>query len=679
MEDIATLSGMASVSAENFGGKIANLYKLHKTGFHVPQAISISKNVYLETIKNLNIEFDFKTEINRPKSLINKCMIIRDRIENQGFITSYYLDEIYEKLLKINSSVFAVRSSATLEDSQQNAFPGRFQSYLFVKKKDLTTFIKKCWASLWTPKVMTYVFQQRIDFSKLAMAVLIQEQIYSQWSGVIFTDSPTGGQKDLILIEAVQGLGPGLVEGKIHQTYKINYSKLKLDKPNIIAKPTTENYAVIPSGKSGILQLTNTPPKKIPINKINILAKTSHEIEKTFGMPQDIEWAIDHQGDVWILQSRPITIRGLEKFELSQILEVRNEKVKKLPLLAKNHDKVKIRLFAKEKDIRMGRGWLIFIIKRMLPELPMDLLQCEQISYVLIIPRLLMGETVRRFSSRKDRISVLKELVDFVSEIVDSFCIIAMEICPQEMTGSARRVSNNEFLIEFAYGSFIPKGVVQISSLKCDCTGNIIDCNYLHQENAIVVQNGIPKQIEVNRKPLLKASSLKEICGITRVVANIKPNAIVEFGIMPNNNIFLIDITEDKTTLPTAPRIISHGTIRGRIKRLDNNFYRKHALNAHFHTNRTVFSTKSDTKPIIFVVDNMFLSLEDLINNASSHQVGFIFKHGSLLNHLALLLRENEMTAILAKNPEQFEKFQDGDFYTINTTEDDESKYISKS
>lgn len=189
---------------------------------------------------------------------------------------------ILNKFDSLSTDRVAVRSSALNEDSVDAAWAGQLESYLNVSKKDLINAIQKCWDSIKTKRVKEYVKNKNIK-GELSLAVVVQKMISSDSSGVIFTVNPVTKNKEEIVIEASLGLGENVVGGKVTPNrFLLDKESLNIKDKYLQGKPVLEE------------------------KQVKNLAKLALEIEKIFGFPQDIEWAIE-KDKIYVLQSRPIT------------------------------------------------------------------------------------------------------------------------------------------------------------------------------------------------------------------------------------------------------------------------------------------------------------------------------------------------------------------------------------
>lgn len=198
----------------------------------------------------------------------------------KGFVcTRLNTSGIYKKFKELDLKIVAVRSSAICEDSKQNSFAGQFETILNVDRNSLMESVKKCFESSNENNVKQYAIKKNVPEDKTKVAVIIQDMINGEISGVMFTKNPITNNKEII-IEFVKGLGEKLVQGESTPSQVIvENEKIK---QYLGDKFLTEDT---------IIKLTNIAKK----------------IENHFGIPQDIEWTLKDD-IIYILQARPITI-----------------------------------------------------------------------------------------------------------------------------------------------------------------------------------------------------------------------------------------------------------------------------------------------------------------------------------------------------------------------------------
>jgi phosphoenolpyruvate synthase/pyruvate phosphate dikinase len=205
---------------------------------------------------------------------------------------------------------WAVRSSATAEDLPEASFAGQHDSLLNVRGSDaVLAAVRHCWVSLFTDRAVFYRLKNRLPGRAAAMAVVVQEMVPAEVSGVIFTADPLTGDTRRMVIEAARGLGEALVSGRVSP------DRLVLDKETLrVLEPTaTQKQAgAVPNqaGASSAREVSGARPPDPCFNDAMIrrLGELGRRAERLFGRPQDLEWAA-RGGQVFLLQSRPITAR----------------------------------------------------------------------------------------------------------------------------------------------------------------------------------------------------------------------------------------------------------------------------------------------------------------------------------------------------------------------------------
>jgi phosphohistidine swiveling domain-containing protein len=201
----------------------------------------------------------------------------------------------------------AVRSSATAEDLPEASFAGQQETYLNISGADaVLEATRKCWASLWTARAISYRARQGILPDNVSLAVVIQLLINAEAAGILFTANPLNGRRDQMLLNASWGLGEAVVGGLVTP------DTLTLAKPsgNVITRETAEKLV------QTVRLAHGTDEQPIPENlrrapvlsdeQAAKLALLGNEIENLYGMPMDIEWTLA-DGEFAIVQARPIT------------------------------------------------------------------------------------------------------------------------------------------------------------------------------------------------------------------------------------------------------------------------------------------------------------------------------------------------------------------------------------
>jgi len=193
-------------------------------------------------------------------------------------------DEILSAFDRLNVSIVAVRSSATVEDAPDASWAGQFETYLGVTRDGLVDAIQRCRDSAKSARVNAYRAEQGADNSTIAVAVIVQAMVDADAAGVCFTVHPVTKNPNHLIIEACLGLGDKLVGGEISPD-------------SYIVDKLTETIIDV--------QLSSTA-QVLSNDALRDLARLCKRIEDHYGFPCDVEWA-HVEGSFSILQSRPIT------------------------------------------------------------------------------------------------------------------------------------------------------------------------------------------------------------------------------------------------------------------------------------------------------------------------------------------------------------------------------------
>jgi len=206
---------------------------------------------------------------------------------------------------KLGVKYVAVRSSATEEDSSKAAWAGQLDSFLNTTQENLLKNVKKCWASLFTPRAIFYRYNKGMHDKKISVAVVVQKMVESEKSGVAFSVNPVTQDKNQLIIEASFGLGEAVVSGQITpDNYFVEKEGWKILEKNIHNK---EEELVRGNGSNKWKSLGEKGEKQVLTDKeILKLAKLIVKIEEHYGFPVDVEWAFE-KNKIYIVQTRPIT------------------------------------------------------------------------------------------------------------------------------------------------------------------------------------------------------------------------------------------------------------------------------------------------------------------------------------------------------------------------------------
>lgn len=318
------------------GGKGANLGEMTSAKINVPSGFVITADAYRDFLKvngiDILIENGIKKSADDEKILLNEAEHFRGKIKS-GKFPEQLENAIREKYFNLgNNTRVAVRSSATAEDLPDASFAGQQETYLNVQGiESVLNGVRNCYASLWGNRAVSYRFHQGYDQTSVSIAVVIQEMVESEKSGVLFTVNPVNKKENEMQINASFGLGESVVSGRVTADSYIIDKSGNIIEVNIGSKETQ----IIYGDKETVEVSVNSDKRKtraLNDREILELMKCGLEIEKHYGMPMDIEWAIKND-IVYILQARAITTLKNSKNDITDndLIEkyIKGKKIKK--------------------------------------------------------------------------------------------------------------------------------------------------------------------------------------------------------------------------------------------------------------------------------------------------------------------------------------------------------------
>jgi pyruvate, water dikinase len=221
--------------------------------------------------------------------------------------TSASLDDLAEHYRELGEPAVAVRSSAVGEDSAEATFAGMQDTYLWVRGAEaVADAVRRCRASLDNPEAVAY--RDRLGGPPPAMGVTIQAMVDAVVAGVMFTCNPVTGDPSTVAVNASWGLGLAVVGGEVTpDEYRV--SKVTGEVLQRTVGPKEIEYV---AGEEGPVSRQVEDDRKavacLDDGQLEALLEVARRVEKHFGCHQDIEWAIDGEGELFMLQSRPVTV-----------------------------------------------------------------------------------------------------------------------------------------------------------------------------------------------------------------------------------------------------------------------------------------------------------------------------------------------------------------------------------
>ena len=313
------------------GGKAASLGELTRANIPVPPGFAVTTDAFERFLAASRTRLDVRAEISAlgaadEARVAATGRTIRDAIV--GFPVPADVEDAilgaYRALQESGAgSCVAVRSSATCEDSDEASFAGLQDTYLWTDgEAAVVDRVRACWASLYNAESISYRQRLGLDEGSLSIAVVVQSMIDAACAGVMFTRSPTTGDRSVIAIEACWGLGSCLVSGEVTpDRFVVNKVTGEITVRNISTK--TAQHVRASDGQGVLDTVVDAELQDVPCvtdEQLAALWQMARRVEAHYGCPQDIEWAIPRQPadparPVLLLQSRPETIWANRKKE----------------------------------------------------------------------------------------------------------------------------------------------------------------------------------------------------------------------------------------------------------------------------------------------------------------------------------------------------------------------------
>lgn len=269
-----------SKNKDKVGNKAKSLMEMKTNGFNVPNGFTLDSDTYREEIKYNNLDKKINNLLKKlDKSNVSSISESITKLFNNFKFSKTTCDGV-NKLLKKNC-LYAVRSSGTKEDLDAYSFAGQYKTFLNTKYDDVLNNVVECYKSMFSPIVLSYIVNNDIDSSDLAISVIVQEMVPSEYSGICFTINPITGNDKEMLIEVGEGLGENIVSGQ--------------------NKPEQYYYDWF-NNKSSFDENNKFLDKKL----VERIAKVFFDIMSYYGYPCDIEFAL-YKNELYILQARKIT------------------------------------------------------------------------------------------------------------------------------------------------------------------------------------------------------------------------------------------------------------------------------------------------------------------------------------------------------------------------------------
>lgn len=300
--------------ASGYGGKARNLAALARAGFPVPVAYAMPGWVadsFLSSVLDI---------ADRPRALLRSPHVSDARLEKiaervrEATLPQDVVSSVRDALLAMTdegASSFAVRSSGTHEDQEGASAAGMHLTLLnLIREDEILDGVKACWASLFRPRVMSYL-RTLGDDVPVSVGVLIQAMVPAEISGVLFTANPLTGDAGEVVINAAYGLGSSVVDGRVTpDTYRVDKATGQL-RDRVLGDKALQ-VLLDESGGVREVKVEQSAREHPALSEKQLLGLTelAQRIENHFGDARDVEWAIAQQ-EAYVLQARPVVVPSI--------------------------------------------------------------------------------------------------------------------------------------------------------------------------------------------------------------------------------------------------------------------------------------------------------------------------------------------------------------------------------
>jgi pyruvate,water dikinase len=328
---IGWFADMGLVDRPTVGGKGASLGELTRAGIPVPEGFVVRTAAFDDFIARLELEAPLRAAVEALDAddlagITRASEALRARVEAEELpadLRRELVGACAELCGAEGRFPLAVRSSATTEDAEDASFAGLQDTYLWVLGADeVLRQLRACWASLYSVPSIVYRRKKGLPEAGVSMAVVVQRMVDARSAGVMFTRSPTSGDRSVIVIEAAWGLGSAVVSGEVTpDRFVIGKVAGEISVRDIRDKHVM--HVPLPGGGTHEVE-TPADRREVPCvsdGELGALREMGRRIERHYGRPQDIEWAIDQEHRLRILQSRPETVWSIR--EAVPVAEVR--------------------------------------------------------------------------------------------------------------------------------------------------------------------------------------------------------------------------------------------------------------------------------------------------------------------------------------------------------------------
>jgi pyruvate, water dikinase len=319
MTHVQRLDELSGADAARYGGKSASLGELLRAGIPVPPGFALSTTGFDAFLDGSGLAHRTAAALagvgaGDVDALAHASHVIAEAMRSAP-VPDSVRNEVAAQYAALagdgDAPPVAVRSSALGEDSAEATFAGQQDTYLWVRgADDICGAVRDCWASLYNTQAIAYRARLGGDAARRpAMGVTIQLMVDAAVSGVMFTCNPVTADPSMVAVNASWGLGLAVVGGEVTpDDYLVSKVTREVVREHVHDKEI--EYVPAPGGRGTVQVAVDAERRTAPCldgDQLRALVELSRRVERHFGSHQDVEWAIDRSGALYVLQSRPVT------------------------------------------------------------------------------------------------------------------------------------------------------------------------------------------------------------------------------------------------------------------------------------------------------------------------------------------------------------------------------------
>jgi pyruvate, water dikinase len=315
---VGWFADLGLVDRPQVGGKGGSLGELTRAGIAVPPGFVVKTAAFEHFLEAAERDAPIRARIAAvdPDDLAAVTAVsqeLRARLDAAPLPAPIVgaIERAYRQLNAARQAAVAVRSSATTEDAADASFAGLQDTYLWVQSlEQCLDKVRSCWGSLYSVESITYRRRHAFAETDVAMAVVVQTMVDARTAGVMFTRSPLTGDRSVMAIEGSWGLGSAVVGGEVTPD---RWIVGKITGEISVREVSDKHIRHVPVSAGGIESVAVPEEQRKVASmsdaELEALRVIGRKVERHYGRPQDIEWAVDrHTGAIVLLQSRPETV-----------------------------------------------------------------------------------------------------------------------------------------------------------------------------------------------------------------------------------------------------------------------------------------------------------------------------------------------------------------------------------